>query len=219
MDSDQPSAQTGPTTTVGRRIELTLSTPAHSLAWMRFDIAVRLLPFALAVGAVQLVWRPRWLGVSAGFAGVQLVFGLSLAAVMFVCALGLQLGLSRLRGTLMVPGSAADAGLLAGFFLANGTLEEAFFRGLLQGGLGVLVGPWLGFAVGTSAYVLYHRLGSWTWLETAATALVGIPLGLAFWLLPGPPSLLGISIAHVGATCGFLGLGPYLLVRLGWLKG
>jgi hypothetical protein len=41
-----------------------------------------------------------------------------------------------------------------------------------------------------------------------------VPLGLAFWLLPGPPSLLGVSIAHVGATCGFLGLGPYLLRRL-----
>src|SRR5713226_3960204 len=42
----------------------------------------------------------------------------------------------------------------------------------------------------------------------------GLPLGLAFWLLPGPPSLLGVSIAHIAATCGFLGPGPYLLKKL-----
>ncbi len=60
---------------------------------------------------------------------------------------------------------------------------------------------------------LYHRLGGWPWSDTLATALVGVPLGLAFWLLPGPPSLLGISLAHIGATCGFLGPGPYLLKK------
>jgi hypothetical protein len=84
---------------------------------------------------------------------------------------------------------------------------------LIQGGLGVIFGAPAGFAVGTATYVLYHRLG-WRWAETLATALVGAPLGLAFWLLPGPPSLLGVSIAHIAATCGFLGPGPYLLKRL-----
>jgi hypothetical protein len=71
----------------------------------------------------------------------------------------------------------------------------------------------VGFVVGTASYVLYHRLG-WPWAETLATALAGIPLGLAFWLLPGPPSLLGVSIVHIAATCGFLGPGPYLLKKL-----
>jgi hypothetical protein len=84
---------------------------------------------------------------------------------------------------------------------------------LIQGGLGVVLGAPAGFAIATTAYVLYHRLG-WAWADTLATALIGIPLGLAFWLLPGPPSLLGVSIAHIAATCGFLGPGPYLLRRL-----
>src|SRR5438132_571767 len=70
------------------------------------------------------------------------------------------------------------------------------------------------FAIATATYVLYHRLGRWTWPDTLATALVGIPLGLAYWLLPGPASLLGVSVAHVAATFGFLGPGPYLLKRL-----
>ena len=39
-------------------------------------------------------------------------------------------------------------------------------------------------------------------------------LGLGFWLLPGPPSLIGVSLAHIAATCGFLGPGPYLLKKL-----
>ena len=71
----------------------------------------------------------------------------------------------------------------------------------------------MGFVIGTAAYVFYHRLG-WPWIDTLATALVGVPLGLAFWLLPGPASLLGVSIAHIAATCGFLGPGPYVLRRL-----
>ena len=78
----------------------------------------------------------------------------------------------------------------------------------------MLAGPGVGIAAGTAAYVLYHRLGRWTWADTFATALVGLPLGLAYWLLPGPPSLLGISIAHIAATSGFLGPGPYLLRRM-----
>ena len=87
---------------------------------------------------------------------------------------------------------------------------------MVQGGLGILLGAPVGFFAGTASYVLYHRL-AWPWAETLATALVGIPLGLAFWLLPGPPSLLGVSIAHIAATCGFLGPGPYLLKKLRFL--
>src|SRR5438309_1557008 len=85
---------------------------------------------------------------------------------------------------------------------------------LVLAGIGITFVPPVGLVIATSAYVLYHRLGRWTWPETLATALVGVPLGLAFWLLPGPPSLLGVSVAHIAATCGFLGPGPYLLRKL-----
>jgi hypothetical protein len=86
--------------------------------------------------------------------------------------------------------------------------------GLMQGGIGHLWGPAAGFVIATPIYVFYHRLGRWTWPDTFATSLVGIPLGLAFWLLPGPASLVGVSLAHIGATCGFLGPGPYLLRKM-----
>jgi membrane protease YdiL (CAAX protease family) len=202
----------------GRVLELVRTALTDSLAWMRTDLAVRLLPFALAAAAVQVLWRPAWLGLSPGDLGAQLAFGLAGAPTLFAGALAVQLALSRRRGALRVPGTPADATLQGGYFILNGALEEAFFRGLVQGGLAALTAPWLGFAIGTGLYTAYHRLGGWTWLDTAATALAGIPLGLAFWLLPGPPSLLGVTIAHVGATCGFLGPGPYLLARWARLR-
>lgn len=183
---------------------------------MRPDLLVRIGPFTIAFAAVYvLASRPAWLGLSLGTPAAQLTFAVVGAPVMFVAATALQLALTRRRRALNVPIAARDAWFQAGFYAINGPVEEAFFRGLMQGGLGLLWGPGVGFAVATATYVLYHRLGRWDWPDTLATALVGIPLGLAFWLLPGPPSLLGVSIAHVAATCGFLGPGPYLLKKLG----
>ena len=182
---------------------------------MRSDLLIRLLPFAVAcVGVYLLTSRPPWFGLGAGLLGVQLLFGLVTAPLMFVAAATAQLWLTRRRGSLSAPAGIDDAWFQASFYVLNGPIEEAFFRGLIQGGLGALLGAPVGFAIGTAAYVLYHRLG-WPWADTLATSLVGVPLGLAFWLLPGPPSLLGVSLAHVAATCGFLGPGPYLLKRLG----
>jgi membrane protease YdiL (CAAX protease family) len=193
---------------------LVLTRIPDSWAWMRPDLLIRLFPFAAAFAAVYLLAsRPGWAGLGPGRLGAQLLFGLLAAPVMFVAAVLAQLWLARRRGALSAPAGGADAWFQAGFYALNGPIEEAFFRGLLQGGLGAVFGAPAGFAIGTAAYVLYHRLG-WPWIDTLATALVGVPLGLAFWLLPGPPSLVGVSIAHIAATCGFLGPGPFLLRRL-----
>ena len=186
-----------------------------SWAWVRVDIPIRLLPFAVAYALAQgLSGGAPWLGLGAGNLAVQLWFAALAAPLMFGAAVAVQLRLTRRRGALSVPADARDAWFQAAFYAVNGPLEEAFFRGLVQGGLGAVWGTPIGFLVATAAYVLYHRLGRWPWADTFATALVGIPLGLAYWLLPGPPSLLGVSIAHIAATCGFLGPGPYLLRKL-----
>ena len=193
---------------------LVLTRIPDSWAWMRPDLLVRLLPFSVTCAAAYVVAsHPAWFGLGPGNAGTQLLFGVVAAPLMFASAMFVQLWLARRRGALSVPATAGDAWFQAGFYLVNGPIEEAFFRGLIQGGVGVVLGAPAGFAVGTAAYVLYHRLG-WPWADTLATAFVGVPLGLAFWLLPGPPSLLGVSIAHIAATCGFLGPGPYLLRKL-----
>jgi membrane protease YdiL (CAAX protease family) len=180
---------------------------------MKRDLAIRLAPFAAACLIVAVALRPSWLGLTGGNVRAQVAFGLLGAPVLFVAATYVQLRLTRRRRVITVPSGAGDAWFQAGYYALNGPIEEAFFRGLVQGGLGILSFPVVGFFVGTVAYVLYHRLG-WSWPDTLATALLGVPLGLAFWLLPGPPSLLGVSIAHIGATCGFLGLGPLALRKL-----
>jgi membrane protease YdiL (CAAX protease family) len=200
------------TTEVATRLVLTRI--PDSWRWMRPDLLGRVLPFAAVCIVVGMVLRPPWLGLGPGRIGVQLIFGFAAAPVMFAAAAFVQVGLARRRGAMSVPAGAGDAWFQAGFYLVNGPVEEAFFRGLVQGGLAVFIGTPAGFAIATSAYVLYHRLGGWSWADTFATALVGVPLGLAFWLLPGPPSILGVSVAHVAATCGFLGPGPYLLHKL-----
>jgi membrane protease YdiL (CAAX protease family) len=207
---------TSVSTTLNPPTRLVRTDIPESWAWMRFDLLVRIGPFIAACAiAYQLFWRPAWFGFSAGRPGVQLAVAVVGAPLMFVAAVLVQLWLTRRRGVLSVPADARDAGFQAAFYAVNGPVEEAFFRGLMQGGLGVLWGAPFGFVIATTVYVLYHRIGRWTWSDTFATALVGVPLGLAFWLLPGPPSLLGISIVHIAATCGFLGPGPYLLKKLG----
>jgi membrane protease YdiL (CAAX protease family) len=179
------------------------------------DVLVRLVPFAAAYAVAYFATGgASWLGFSLGNLAVQLTFAAVAVPVMFVAAVAVQLRLTRRRGALSVPAAADDAWFQAAFYALNGPIEEAFFRGLMQGGLGVIWGTPVGFLLATTAYVVYHRLGRWPWPDTLATALVGVPLGLAFWLLPGPPSLLGVSLAHIAATCGFLGPGPYLLKKL-----
>jgi membrane protease YdiL (CAAX protease family) len=182
---------------------------------VRADVPIRLLPFAAAYALAQGVsGGAPWLGLGGGNLAAQLWFAALAAPLMFAAAVAVQLWLTRRRGALSVSADARDAWFQAAFYAVNGPLEEAVFRGLAQGGLGAVWGTPIGFLVATATYVLYHRLGRWPWADTFATALVGIPLGLAYWLLPGPPSLLGVSIAHIAATCGFLGPGPYLLRRL-----
>jgi len=189
---------------------------AQSWSWMARDLRIRLVPFAVVCLAVELVWRPSWMGFGPGRLGEQLAFGLVSAPILFVAATWVKLRLARRRGALSAPSGPADAWLQAGYYALNGPVEEALFRGLAQGGLGALLAPPIGYVAGTAVYVVYHRLG-WSWPDTLATALLGVPVGLAFWLLPGPPSLIGVSIAHIGATCGFLGPGPYLLKKLNLL--
>src|SRR5260370_31925361 len=132
----------------------------ESWAWMAPDLLRRLLPFAAVAVVVEIAWRASWLGLSAGRIGAQLVFAAVAAPVLFVAATFVQLRLGRRRGALSVPAGVDDAAFQAGFYVVNGPIEEAFFRGLVQGGLGILLGAPVGFVVGTASYILYHLRAS-----------------------------------------------------------
>src|ERR1700694_5997705 len=105
-----------------------------SWAWMRPDLLVRIGPFvAVYAIAYLLESRPAWLGFGAGRVAVQLIFAVVAAPLMFVAAASVQVWLTRRRGELSVPANARDAWFQAGFYVLNGPVEEAVFRGLAQG--------------------------------------------------------------------------------------
>src|SRR5436309_15223462 len=92
-----------------------------SWAWMRPDLLLRLLPFSAAfLAAYLLMSRPPWLGLATGQLGVQLVFGLAGAPLMFVAAVIVQLWLARRRGALSVPAQGDDAWSQARFNVPTG---------------------------------------------------------------------------------------------------
>src|SRR5258708_35200369 len=81
-----------------------------SWAWMRVDLLVRILPFALLYTIVyQLETHRSALGLSAGRLEVQLVFGAVAAPLMFAAAVWVQLWLSRLRGAVSAPATQLAA--------------------------------------------------------------------------------------------------------------
>src|SRR5258705_13223405 len=89
---------------------LVLTRIPDSWAWMRPDLLTRLLPFSVACAGVYLITsRPAWFGLGLGWPGVQLVFGLVMAPLMFVAAMTAQLLLARRRGALSVPRGGGDA--------------------------------------------------------------------------------------------------------------
>src|SRR5262249_59905366 len=129
---------------------------ADSLRWMRSDALVRLMPLAAAVGAVWLVARPSWLGLGPGWPSAQLAFGLTGFVLFFLAACVVQRPMTRRRGSLLVPASRSDAALQTGYYLINAPIEEAFFRGLVQGGLMALAGPVAGLGLGPTLDVSLH---------------------------------------------------------------
>ena len=101
---------------------------------MRPDLLVRLLPFTVAYTiAYAASGSAGWLGLGFGNLAAQLIFAVAAVPAMFVAAVVVQLLLTRRRGALLVPAGPDDAWFQAAFYAVNGPIEEAFFRGLVQG--------------------------------------------------------------------------------------
>src|SRR5438094_9246014 len=83
---------------------LVLTRIPDSWAWMRPDLLVRLMPFAIAFG-VACAWSggAGWLGVGPGTLAVQLVFAAGAALTMFAAAAAVLLSCAGRRGTRLVP--------------------------------------------------------------------------------------------------------------------
>src|SRR2546423_8080672 len=113
------------------RVELTRI--PDSWAWIKPDIAVRLLPFTVLFAIAYLAsGRARWLGLETGDLRVQLLFAAVGVPLMFAAATTVQLWLARRRGALLVPAHAGDAGVQAGVSSGKGPPEGGCLTGVVD---------------------------------------------------------------------------------------
>jgi membrane protease YdiL (CAAX protease family) len=72
----------------------------------------------------------------------------------------------------------------------------------------------LGWALATTAFGLYHRLGNWSWPAIAGVTAAGGVFGAAFVATGKRRSLLLPTVMHGFMTAGFLSWGDVFLHRL-----
>jgi len=151
--------------------------------------------------------------------------GLVLTQVPLHLAIGLLIGLAMsvfaifyrmyIVGPWFRKPTNADQCLQTFFYLfVNAPVEEFFFRGFIL----AIVTQWtgslfVGWLISTVVYTLYHRLGKWNWRSVAGVGLAGIVFSLVYLLLPGPHSLLAVTIVHAMTTSGFLSWGDEALYQ------
>lgn len=189
---------------------------ADSWRWMRLDLAIRLVPLTLApiVFAALTGTHLATFGLSLAHPARDLAIGVPLALVGFIVAAGFAEYLARRNRRWFVPDSRDLALQIAYYVVLNAPVEEWFFRGFLQGGINRwLQAPALAVGIATAAFGGYHFLDRWGWRPVAGATVAGLALGLIYLWQPAPASLLAPTLVHAGITCGFLGLGPYLVFR------
>ena len=189
---------------------------ADSWRWMRLDLLIRLIPLTLAPVLFSTLTKTPLtsFGLSLDHPARDLAVALPLALVGFVVAVGFAEYLARRNRRWFIPDSR-DLALQAGYYiLLNAPVEEWFFRGFLLGGLnGWLKAPALAVVVATACFGGYHFLDRWGWRPVAGATVAGLALGLIYLWQPAPASLLAPTIVHAAITCGFLGVGPFLVFQ------
>lgn len=111
------------------------------------------------------------------------------------------------------------------YFLLNAPAEELLWRGTVQTAAAAalarlprlrIAAPALGWAVATTTFGLYHRLGNWSWRSIAGVTVAGGLFGALYLTGPRRGSILAPTIVHGFATAGFLSWGDaalHLLAR------
>ena len=192
------------------------TTVADSWRWMRLDLLVRLVPLTI----VPLVFS--WLtatplaamGLSLAHWIRDLMVAVPLAIAGFVIAASFAEYLARRSRRWFVPDGRDLAVQVLYYLTLNAPVEEWFFRGFLQGGLTRWWNvPAAAVLVTTAVFGAYHFLDRWGWRPVVGATAAGLALGLIYLWQPQPPSLLAPTLVHAAITCGFLGLGPYLIFR------
>ena len=194
------------------------TTIADSWRWMRLDLFVRLIP--LTIAPLLFAWITH---TSLGDFGLTLahplrdvLISIPLGMAGFLVAAGFASYLAQRSGRLFVPDGRDLVTQCAYYIVLNAPIEEWFFRGFLQGGLTRWLGtPAVAVVIATAVFGGYHFLDRWGWRPVVGATVAGFALGLIYIWQPAPPSLLAPTLVHAAITCGFLGLGPYLLSTRG----
>jgi membrane protease YdiL (CAAX protease family) len=183
---------------------------------MRFDFFVRLIPLTLApLLFSRLTQTPLSdFGLTLTHPLRDLLVAIPLGLAGFLVAAGFAAYLARRSRRLFVPDARDLMVQCAYYIVVNAPIEEWFFRGFLQGGLTRWLGtPALALLIAMAVFGGYHFLDGWGWRPVVGATVAGCALGLVYLWQPSPPSLLAPVLVHAAITCGFLGLGPYVLFR------
>jgi len=198
------------------------STVPDTWSWMWKDTLGRVVPFVTAgavyakvsgAGARGVGWtREGWVG--------DLALGIAAGIPLAVIAAAYRHRIAP-RYRLPTPG---DQLLQSAFYLGvNAPAEEFFWRGMVQtltiSGLRRLhlrqrSATALGWALTTTAFGMYHRLGNWSWRAIAGVTVAGGLFGAVFLATGKRRSLLLPTVMHGFMTAGFLSWGDAFLHRL-----
>ncbi|GCE03671.1 CPBP family intramembrane glutamic endopeptidase [Dictyobacter aurantiacus] len=194
--------------------QLVYSTVASTWRWMWPDILMRIIPMALVpLGYIAIFHLPlSFLGLTLTNVPLHLLIGLLVGIGMAAFAATYRM---FIVGRWFRKPTAADQCIQTSFYLfINGPVEELFFRGFML----AAIAQWthslfLGWLISTAVYTLYHRLGKWNWRSVGGVGLAGLVFSLVYLFLPGPHSLLAVTIVHGFTTSGFLSWGDEVLYQ------
>ena len=190
------------------------STVADSWRWMWPDLLMRIIPCTLIPFVFIAIFHLplAFLGLTLNNAREQIAIGLLVGIVMAAFA-------AIYRMLIVGPWfrwPTVDDHILQGayYFFINGPVEELFFRGFIWAAVTQWTG-WIGWGwlVSTATYVLYHRLGKWSWRSVGGVGLAGLVFSLLYLEQPTPRSLLAVVIVHGFTTAGFLSWGDEAMYR------
>jgi len=190
------------------------STVADTWKWLWPDVLMRILPLGvfpfLYIAFFHLPLA--FLGLTLHDVPGQLTIGLLVGVVMAAFAATYRM---YIVGPWFRWPTVSDHFVQGFFYLfINGPVEELFFRGFMWGAVTQWTG-WIGWGwlVSTAAYILYHRLGKWSWRSVGGVGLAGLVFSFLYLFQPTPRTLLAVIIVHGFTTAGFLSWGDEVMYR------
>ena len=190
-------------------------------AWLWKDITIRMMPFAVAAGLFARRSGVGMRGVGVTRSGLlrQALLGTAIGVPMAGLAAEFR---SRVAPEYTPPRTVNQVVQAAYYFGLNAPIEEVFWRGTIQ----TLAIRWLagrihferraavlGWALTTTVFGAYHRLGGWSWRTVLGATVSGGLFGATYLLQPRGRSIVLPTIIHGFATSGFLCWGDLVLHR------